>query len=202
VTLIHESGAQVDLHRMLAAGSFGSRVRAACLFEQGRPFQIGGQELTALSDVHRFLHACYHAALGGARGSRHRRDVALLARTVDPASVAAQFGDGWSPAVVCAALHWVAEEAGTVPDVWTQWMASVGIDAADRDLLGVYGGSFRNIALAELRGLDGLASKARYAAALVWPSRANLAARGRRRGAHLRHLTERGRRSRTAGDGS
>jgi hypothetical protein len=198
VTLVHESGAQVDLHRMLAAGPFGARVRAGCLFEQGRRFQVADRELVALSDVHRFLHACYHAALGGVRGARHRRDVLLLARSVPPAALVAQAGDGWSPAVVSEALRWAGDELGGVPDGWTAWLATVRVDAADRELLRVYGGSFRDIALAELRETRGLAAKVDFAAALVWPSRANLLARGRRRWTHLRRLTDRGRRSRSA----
>lgn len=189
MTLVHESGAQVDLHRLLAAGPFGSRVRASCLFERGRSLRIADRELVALCDVHRLLHACYHATLGGTRGARHRRDILLLARTVPPADVAAELADGWSPAVVRDALRWA--DGGGLPHAWASWLRDVSVEPADVELIGTYGGSFRAIALAELRELRGFTSKARYAAALVWPSRANLVARGRRRLAHLRRLTSR-----------
>jgi hypothetical protein len=175
-------------------------VRAACLFEHGRPFAIGGADFVALGDAHRFLHACYHAALGGVRGARHRRDIVLLARTVEPTSVASQFSDGWSPAVVAAALQWTAADGTVLPDAWRSWSALAEIDEKDRELLAAYGGSFRSIARAELRAMHHLPEQLRYAAGLVWPSRGNLAARGRRRWAHLRsvmsgRLTARGRRS-------
>ncbi|MDO8392260.1 MAG: nucleotidyltransferase family protein [Actinomycetota bacterium] len=192
ITLTHPSGVQVDLHRLLAPGPFGSRVRMACAFERGRTFEVGGTTLTAMADVHRFLHACYHAVLGRVRGPRHRRDVLLLARTVRPAEVAAELADGWSAAVVHAALTW-AGDAATLPAEWAQWLA-VDPDAtdsphrADRELLAAYSGSFGSLARAELRALRGPLAKARYAAALVWPSRGNLAARGQRRRDHLVHL--------------
>ena len=198
MTLVHPSGAQVDLHRILAAGPFVSRLRAACLFEQGRPFRVGDRELMALSDVHRLLHACYHATLGGSRGARHRRDILLLAHRVSPSALTAELADGWSPAVVSDALRWAGEPA--LPDGWVGWLRDVRLEPADEELIRVYSGSFRDVAFAELRELRGVTSRARYAGALLWPSRANLAARGRRRISHLRDLTSRGRQARTARD--
>jgi len=188
ITLIHPSGAQVDLHRMLATGPFGSRVRAECLFDQSRAFEVGETSIHALSDPHRLLHACYHAALGGVQGARHRRDLLLLTRSVSTTQVEAQFVDGWSPTVVATALRWAAGAPSALPDDWTRWLASVMADANDDELLASYEGSFRDGARAQLQAASGPMEKARFAAALVWPSRAHLAARGQSRLQHLRRL--------------
>ena len=188
ITLGHESGAQVDVHRMLAAGPFGSRLESNTLFAAGKSFQVGGAGVVALSDAQRFLHACYHAALGGVRGARHRRDVLLLAHAVRPGDVAELFERGWSSAVVAAALQWAGEGSAATTDEWAAWLQSVRPHPADTTLLAAYGGSFRGIALAELRATSGPVAKSRYAAALLWPSRANLAARGHTRWQHLRRL--------------
>lgn len=189
LTLQHTSGAQVDLHRMLAAGPFGTRVRAASLFDDGHPLVVGGVELTALSDPHRFLHACYHAALGGVRGPRHRRDLLLLAATVPPASLAAHVADGWSLTVVHAAMSWAGESpAGALPGEWSQWLDTQPIDPADTALLPAPGDTFRDSARAQLRAAGGPVAKVRYGAALVWPTRAHLHDRGQTRRQHLLRL--------------
>ena len=87
LTLRHHSGMQVDLHRRLAGGPLGARIRTDALFAGGDDLPVGTATLTALVAEHRFLHACYHAVLGGTRGPRHRRDVLLLARRVSPEAV-------------------------------------------------------------------------------------------------------------------
>ena len=202
ITLTHESGAQVDVHRMLAAGPFGSQLGSKVLFAGGRSLRVGDTTVVALSDAQRFLHACYHAALGGVRGARHRRDVLLLARSVRPIDVADLFGRGWSSAVVIAALQWAGEGAGALTDEWAAWLQSVRPQAAEAALLAAYGGSFRDIALAELHATKGPLAKSRYAAALVWPSRQNLAARGHSRWQHLRRLAGAGSPSVSAAEGA
>lgn len=187
LTLVHDSGAQVDLHRGLATGPFWSRVRSECLFERGRPLQVGGVTLTALADEHRFLHACYHAALGGVRGARHRRDILLLAHTVLPSVVMNQAVDGWSSTVVHASVQWAGQQGGLPPD-WSQWLAEVECDAADKALLERHATTFSAQALAEARSMRGTA-RVSFAAGLVWPSRAHLRARGQTRWQHLRRVT-------------
>jgi hypothetical protein len=191
LTLQHTSGMQVDVHRMLAAGPFGSRIAPERLSGSGHSFEIGGATVTALSDTQRFFHACYHAMLGGVRGARHRRDVLLLAHAMSPRDVEVELSDGWSSAVVAAALRWADADVKTLSPVWTAWLASAPIDPADDALLVAYDGSFRKIARAELRATHGTVARARYASALVWPSRANLAARGLSRWRHLRSLVAR-----------
>lgn len=189
VTLVDGSGVQVDLHRMLAAGVLGTRVRMAAVLAERQPFTVGGATFHALAPVHRFLHACYHAVLGGVAGARHRRDVLLLAHQVVPTEVEARLGEGWSGAVVVKALRW-AGAGGGLPEAWADWTRTYVVDPADRSQLADSLGSFRDGAAAHVRAIAGPVAKVRYLAALVWPTRGHLAARGRSRPQHLRRLAE------------
>ncbi|MEQ1701404.1 MAG: nucleotidyltransferase family protein, partial [Ilumatobacteraceae bacterium] len=105
LTLVAPDGTQVDLHRQLAPGVFGERLQLGVLFHGGAAVALGGAEVLALDAPHRFLHACYHASLGGVRGARHRRDILLLARSVTVGELAGRWAEGWSPTVVADSLQ-------------------------------------------------------------------------------------------------
>ena len=186
ITLVHTNGLQVDVHRALTPGVFGDRIRPASLFEEGERFEVGGVAVQALGAPHRFLHACYHAALGGARGARHRRDVLLLSRRVRVDATPAQWSFGWSPTVVAAALDWAVEDGAPLPADWRQWRADLVVDPDDTALLHTYTGQFREQAIASVRSADGLLARLRYSWPLLWPSRAHLRDRGTSRVQHLR----------------
>lgn len=193
ITLVDGSGAQVDLHRLLATGVLGERVRMAALFADGQAFTVAGVTLTALAPVHRFLHACYHASLGGVTGARHMRDVLLLAHKVSPSQVearleartAARREEGWSRAVVHDALT-KAGTWGTLPEAWGAWLGASAIDPDEREMVARRHGTFGDKAGRHVRELPGLGAKVRYLAPLLWPASAHLAARGSSRITHLR----------------
>lgn len=187
ITLIDEHDVQVDLHRLLAAGVFGTRLDHRHLFEIGQSFVVGGVELTALSPVHRFLHACYHASLGSVRAARHRRDVLMLSQHVHVHEVTARLGEGWSPTVLADAMAW-AGSTGGLPDEWLAWSTEFGPDPAEQAWLVATRRSFRDGAGAQLRALPGARARALYVSALVWPSRAHLRSRGYGRAQHVRQL--------------
>jgi hypothetical protein len=63
-TLEGPGGDELDLHRTLVFGSFGFRIDLEELFASAVTFQLGGRCLKALGPETRFLHVCYHAALG------------------------------------------------------------------------------------------------------------------------------------------
>jgi hypothetical protein len=63
-TLEGPGGDELDLHRTLVFGSFGLRIDLDELFASAVTFQLGGRRLKALGPETRFLHVCYHAALG------------------------------------------------------------------------------------------------------------------------------------------
>ena len=190
VTLVDATGRQVDVHRLLAAGALGNRVDHGSLFVGGTSFEVGGRTVVALDAPHRLMHACYHASLGAVRGPRHRRDILLLAQAVRPSDIAAIVAEGWSATVVRDALVW-AGDRGDLPSAWREWAATTPDDPSDRRLLQAQNGSFRRIAVAEIRATRGIAAKLAYAAALVWPSTENLADRGLTRRGHLLSLIRR-----------
>ena len=66
VCMLMPSGVQVDIHRTLATGPFGLTVDLDSLFSGSDSVTVGGRALPVLSREHRFLHACFHAALGDA----------------------------------------------------------------------------------------------------------------------------------------
>jgi len=186
ITLVRDGGLQVDVHRLLTPGVFGARLRADSLFAGGQTFDVGGVSVTALGAPHRFLHACYHAALGGVRGTRHRRDVLLLARHVGLADVEPLWADGWSATVVAAALRWAAEDGVQLPGEWPQWCAVMVPDAADQALLATYTGPFGAQAAASVRAVRSPLARIQYSWPLLWPARAHLRDRGRSRVQHVR----------------
>lgn len=78
-------GLEVDLHRTWVMGPFGLSIDLADLWETSAPFEIAGRRLLALDAENRFLHACFHTALGD-REPRWSamRDVAGIALRPDP----------------------------------------------------------------------------------------------------------------------
>ncbi|WP_158303030.1 nucleotidyltransferase family protein [Prauserella endophytica] len=106
-TLRHAAGYELDLHRTFVLGPWGRLVRLESLWDEGEAFELGGHQLRALSRRNRFLHACYHAALGDwplRLGSL--RDIAEMLRWADPdgaaiLSIAREWG---IQAVVAAAV--------------------------------------------------------------------------------------------------
>lgn len=57
-------GFELDLHRTFVMGPFGLLVDLADVWSDPDRFSLAGRQLTALSPEVRFLHACFHAALG------------------------------------------------------------------------------------------------------------------------------------------
>ena len=107
MTLIPATGYELDLHRTFVLGPWGVVMDADRLWDEGQTFTLGAASLRALSRPNRFLHACYHAALGNwplRLGSL--RDIAEMLRGWDDAApvvcgLAAQWG---VEAVVAAAV--------------------------------------------------------------------------------------------------
>lgn len=64
VALASAAGPHIDVHRTLATGRFGMYVPTDALFATSEPFVLGRTTVSALAAEERFLHACYHAAVG------------------------------------------------------------------------------------------------------------------------------------------
>jgi hypothetical protein len=63
-TLVSPAGYELDLHRTFVLGPWGMLVNLDALWGGAQEFTVGGRSLRALSRANRFMHACYHAALG------------------------------------------------------------------------------------------------------------------------------------------
>ena len=63
-TFTAASGHEFDLHRTFVMGPYGLRLQLDDLWEQPTTFTLAGRQIGALDAECRFLHACYHAALG------------------------------------------------------------------------------------------------------------------------------------------
>jgi hypothetical protein len=64
-TFVAPDGSELDLHRTLATGPFGVRIRLEELWASWDKYELAGSTLEALSAEGRILHTAYHAMLGG-----------------------------------------------------------------------------------------------------------------------------------------
>lgn len=178
VTLITPDGYEIDLHRTFAAGPFGMWVDLDELFTTSSAFGLAGVPLLGLGPEERFLHACYHAAIGDAVPRLVSvRDVAqLLLRTELDLGRVSQLARTWkAEAVVARAVSLAWATFQLVDDVpLSAWALSYRANPTEVRALNVYVGEGRRYtdkAVAGLWAVPGLRSKASYARALLVPDR-------------------------------
>jgi hypothetical protein len=172
---------EIDLHRTFVLGPWGFRVDLDALWATCEPFVIGGHELAALSAPHRFLHACYHAALGDwplRLGSL--RDVAELHPCDEPGVVA--LAREWGvQAVVAAAVADSTRLLGLpLAGELREWAEAYVPTRREEYWLGLHtraNKTFAAQAIATLPVLPGLRQKAAYLRALMLPDRSYTADR-------------------------
>jgi hypothetical protein len=172
---------EIDLHRTFVLGPWGVRVNLAALWDEGESFTIGDTELTALSAPNRFLHACYHAALGDwplRLGSL--RDVAEL-HPADEAGLIARATEWGVQAVVAAAVTDSTRLLGISPTgTLREWATSYVPSRREEQWLGLHtreNKTFAAQAIATLPVLPGIRAKAAYLRALVLPDASYTAGR-------------------------
>ncbi len=171
-TTMRGDGFEIDLHRTFVLGPWGVRVNIDELWDAGEEFTVGGRTLVALSAQNRFLHACYHAALGDwplRLGSL--RDVAqMLPGSLDVLDRARAWG---VQAVVAAAVADATRLLGLPSRVPVQeWALSYVPTRREEHWLGLHTQAektFAAQAIATLPVLPGLRDKAAYLRALVLP---------------------------------
>lgn len=193
VTMTCSDGIEVDLHRTLCDGVYGARIPLDELFAAADRFALGGTAVPALSRPHRLLHAAHHAMLGSsAPRLSSLRDLAgyLSSPDLGP-DVIVPVARRWrGEAVLAAAVDAVLDQLPFEAPAWSSWRAEARIDPREEARVRrqrIEGSSFGPAKLDLWRELPGLRLKAAYAAAVLWPTREHLRARGRTRLASWRH---------------
>jgi len=190
-----DDGIEVDLHRTLVLGPFGLWIDPEELLERREPFLLAGRKLSRLDDTGMLLNVAMHASLGWWPPRLvPLRDVVQVtnAGQVDW-RVLGRWCEPWHlSAVLDRAYSLTASTLGTATPIELSRI-SRSVPAAERKALERYEGSRRaagGTALATLRAIPDVRSKAAYVAALAFPGREFLEARTKpgRRPSYLRRL--------------
>ncbi|MGZ4734709.1 MAG: nucleotidyltransferase family protein [Acidimicrobiia bacterium] len=183
--LVAADGSQIDVHRTFVAGPFGLTIDLAELLVEPGTVTIGGRSLPVLDRESRFLHACFHAALGD-QVARFvaLRDVAQLVLTTDlDRDVVMERAARWRAEIVVARavrLSWA--RLGLAPHPWSEWAARHQADRFQTRALRAYTTESRSYATQVVAGLSavrGVPEKAAYVRALLLAQPEHLAARDR-----------------------
>lgn len=175
MTLVPPAGYELDLHRTFVLGPWSLRVDLEGLWDDGQEFRVGDHRLLSLSRHNRFLHVCYHAALGNwplRLGSL--RDVAEMLRDLDAeeASVRALAESWGAEALVAAAVADSRRLLGvTATAELTRWAERYVPDRREERWIALHtqtDKTFAAQALATLRALP-WRDKGAYLRALVLP---------------------------------
>ena len=181
--MVAPDGTQIDVHRTFVAGPFGLSVDLAELLARTERVTIGGRPLDALDRPGRFLHACFHAALGD-RVARLAtlRDVAqlILVTDLDQATVLERAERWRADAVVARAVRITWARLGLPPDPWSEWAAQHRADRFQARSLRAYTTDARSYAAQVVAGLAAVRTvpeKVAYMRALLVADPHHLAAR-------------------------
>jgi hypothetical protein len=185
---------EVDLHLTIAGGGFGLIIEMASLWESPERFMLAGTEMLALSPLARWVHACYHLALGANAGLRAMADiVVMLDRGLDWQE-AVLLAHRWrGAAVVAHALvtteAWISDVTSAQHDAF-EWARRYRASDADRLRIDASSASGAPWPVEGRAALGALPWRHRlpYVAGLVWPTADSLAARQRTRVDHVRRV--------------
>ena len=182
---IDPEGYELDLHRTFVLGPFGLSVDLDQLFATSTVFELGDEKLLALGPEERFLHTCYHVALGSVTPRLvPLRDLAqdLLGDLLDTDRVL-ELARRWSAEAVVARAVALAWDRLGLADVvpLSVWARRYEPDGFQRRALATYHGddhSYSAKTLAALRTLPTMRERAAFLYALALPQRSYLAAHG------------------------
>jgi hypothetical protein len=193
-TFLSPIGYELDLHRTFVQGPWGLLMDLNDLWDDGDEFEVAGHTLHALSRPVRFMHACYHAALGDwpprlsslrdvaqmllITGQNERSVRAVAARWGADAVLATAVSDAWSL---------LGLEERTAMSVWAH-----GYVPKDREVarLAAHRHGHKNSsaqAVFALSAISGLREKAAFLHSLVLPETQYRDGRHRSAIARLRH---------------
>lgn len=183
------NGRDTDLHRTFSMGPFGLTIDLDEVWSRSSTLVLAGRPFLALDADHRFLHACYHAAIGNK--TPHLvplRDLAgMLERSDDPVSVerVRSSAASWrAEAVVARAVRLAWDRFALEETELSCWAAGYRPTARDLRSLSTYldpdmGYAARSFAAVQV--VPGLGQKARFALAMAFPDRTFGAGRHRGR---------------------
>ena len=176
-------GMEIDLHRTFTMGPLGIRLDLESVWERSEKFRLGDTMLQALPAEERFVHACYHAALGEVVPRLvPLRDVAQLALAPGlnlervHALLASSGGHAVAAKSVSLAWQWLQVADVLAISAWAESHRAGHRELAE---LAVYGegSSYALKAWASLRALPTLRDRAAYLYALAVPTKSYVGGR-------------------------
>ncbi|MBJ7282839.1 MAG: nucleotidyltransferase family protein [Acidimicrobiia bacterium] len=179
----YADGLQVDLHRSIAEGPFGLTVDLDSLFNDVEEFEIGGVNLRTISRQHRFMHACFHAALGDVSPRLVAlRDVAemLLVNKVDLSDAVITARAWRAEAVIARAISLAWQRIDLPPNDASAWANTYSPSGYEERALRAYTSENRSYATqvaAGVTAVPGITGKLAYMRALLLPSRQHISGR-------------------------
>lgn len=189
--LVSGDGLELDLHRTLVFGLFGLTLDLDGMFEGTVELALAGRSLAALGPEERFLHACYHAALGNNPPRLQAlRDVAQMhgAHAFDVAALRRLCAEARADAVVARAIRLVESELGLeLEGELAAWAREYQVGAWERRAIEAQIGERQSMtvqALLALRVLP-MRSRVRLVRALIAPGEGLVRQRGGSRRAWL-----------------
>jgi hypothetical protein len=183
VCVVEADGTQVDLHRTFVAGPFGLTIDLERLFAAADPVTVGDRRLWALDRPARFVHACYHAALGDeVPRLATLRDIAQLALTTPlDVEAALALARAWRAEAAVARGVLLAWSSLELPDhELARWAQQLRPDRFQARALRSYthpGAGYAARAAAGLGAVRGVPAKVAYGRALLFPERDHLQGR-------------------------
>ena len=180
---VYADGLQVDLHRSIAEGPFGLTVDLDSLFNDVEEFEIGGVNLRTISRQHRFMHACFHAALGDVSPRLVAlRDVAemLLVNKVDFSDAVVTARAWRAEAVIARAISLAWQRIDLPPNDASAWANTYSPSGYEDRALRAYTSENRSYATqvaAGVTAVSGITGKLAYMRALLLPSRQHISGR-------------------------
>jgi hypothetical protein len=186
------AGTELDLHRTLAAGPYGLLIDLDDLTRDPVEYLLGGRALRTLPTDQHLLHGAIHVALGDVEARLGNvRDLALLSRRPSlHCDAVVETAARWDCAAPVALGLRMTAALGHELSPIEEWAQEFEIGESDRRRLEAYSTRskrFRRQALASLRVL-GWRDRMAFTRALLVPSGANRAARGRSRRSQLSPL--------------
>ncbi len=189
ITVVGETGVELDVHTSLAQGYFGLAIPPDELFGPAVEFSIAGTRLRALDAPNRLLHAAIHVATSEHIGLHSARDIPqlVLLRDVDWREAVDRARDWGIDALIAGGVLRAWSSLALEPHPITAWAGGVRPTGRQRLALSQTGGAHSRHYLTGPLALP-VHRWPGYLSPIIWPSRAYLDEHGKTRTQRLRLL--------------